>query len=236
MNSDAPPLHRAHPKKSWRYVLEFLMLFLAVFCGFIAENWREQRVDNQLEKEYMYSIVEDIKSDIRQSNEVLNQLHRKVAGTDSLMILLSSPEILENSSKAYDLWNTNMGFEDFISNDRTIQQLKNSGGMRLIRNKAVSDSIISYDQTLRNYYVQADAMLHIVTNRQIYNQLFDFIGLKTNATIPVPLTEQGKRLLNEAYADRKIWNYGISALINRLREVNEQGKRIVDFIQDEYKL
>lgn len=236
MESDTPPLHRAHIKKTWRYALEFLMLFLAVFCGFIAENWREQRADNQLEKDYMYSIVEDLKSDILQSDEVLKQLNETRAGTDSLINLLASPGIDENSYKAYDLWSRNIGFEDFISNDRTIRQLKNSGGMRLIRNKAVSDSIISYDQTLRNYYVQADAMLHIVTNRQIYNQLFDFIGLKTNTTIPVPLTEQGKRMLNEAYADRKIWNYGISSLINRLNEVNEQGKRILVFIRNEYHL
>lgn len=96
MKSAANHLHRATTKKTLRYLLEFLMLFLALFCGFIAENWREQRADNRLEKEYMHSIVEDIKSDILQSEEVLKQLDRRIAGTDSLMILLSSPEILKN--------------------------------------------------------------------------------------------------------------------------------------------
>jgi hypothetical protein len=36
-----------------------------------------------------------------------------------------------------------MGLEVFVSNDRTIQQLKSSGELRLIRNKAVSDKIMN---------------------------------------------------------------------------------------------
>ncbi len=31
-------------KKIRTYLFEFLMLFLAVFCGFIADNWREKSV------------------------------------------------------------------------------------------------------------------------------------------------------------------------------------------------
>ena len=42
METHAHHLHHAPGKKIWHYFFEFLMLFLAVFCGFIAENWREQ--------------------------------------------------------------------------------------------------------------------------------------------------------------------------------------------------
>ena len=35
------PHHVTHKKKWGEYLLEFLMLFLAVFLGFLAENWRE---------------------------------------------------------------------------------------------------------------------------------------------------------------------------------------------------
>src|SRR5215210_6733179 len=40
--------HHTHtPRKKWtHYLFEFFMLFLAVFCGFIAENFREHIVEN----------------------------------------------------------------------------------------------------------------------------------------------------------------------------------------------
>jgi len=228
--------HHAPGKKTLHYLLEFLLLFLAVFCGFIAENWREQGAENKLEKEFIYSMVEDIKSDILQSNELLIELKSGKVVTDSVMIELSSPGIIWDSNNAYRLWSKNIGFPDFISNDRTIQQLKNTGGLTLIRNKAVSDAIIKYDQTVKNYGVQADAMLIIVSDQHIFNQLFDFINLDNNVNTPVPLTDHGKKLLSEAYADRKMWKLGVSALINRLEEINEEGKRVVIFIQKEYHL
>jgi hypothetical protein len=37
----------------------------------------------------------------------------------------------------------------FVYNDRTIQQLKNSGGLRLIRRQVVSDRITQYDGNVR---------------------------------------------------------------------------------------
>ncbi|MCO6476383.1 MAG: hypothetical protein J5I94_07170 [Phaeodactylibacter sp.] len=124
----------------------------------------------------------------------------------------------------------------FVSNDRTIQQLKNSGELRLIRNKAVSDRIMEYDQTLRKYYVQSDLMYSALSDMTNYSELFDFIRLDKNENIPVPLTEQGKRSLNQAYANLQLWNKGLIGLISWLDVVHEEGKELIAFIQKEYHL
>lgn len=50
------PHHVTHKKKWGEYILEFLMLFLAVFLGFIAENIREHYVENERTKEYAQSL------------------------------------------------------------------------------------------------------------------------------------------------------------------------------------
>jgi hypothetical protein len=234
--------HHSHPagaghKKKWSaYLLEFLMLFLAVFLGFLAENLREKTVEHHREKEYIESLVEDLKSDTLQSNEILIKLNNKSIGVDSVIAALSSSEIMENSNDAYRLWSKNMGFADFISNDRTIQQLKNSGGLRLIRNKVVSDGIMKYDQVLKDFYGQAAVMNGVLGDQHIYSQLFDFINLDRNTNIPVPLAEQGRKLLNEAYANRKVWQYALTGLISRLQVVNEEGKAFLLIIQKEYHL
>jgi hypothetical protein len=143
---------------------------------------------------------------------------------------------VENSNNVYRLWTQNLDLKAFVSNDRTIQQLKNSGELRLIRNKTVSDRIMQYDQTVRNYYRQTDLMYNALGNQVIYSQFFDFISLNKNKKTPVPLTEQGKKLLNEAFAHEQLWNYGLSGLISWLEEVNEEATRLVTFIQKEYHL
>lgn len=155
-------------------------------------------------------------------------------GIDSVLILLSSPDVFENSNDAYFLWSKNLGLEVFVSNDRTIQQLKNSGDLRLIRNKIVSDGIMKYDQILKKYYAQSNLMysaLHDVTN---YSQLFDFISLERNPNVPVPLTDQGKKSLNETYANLELWRRGLIGLISWLEVVHKEGEDLITLIQKEY--
>ena len=69
------------------------MLFLAVFCGFLAEWQLEHVIENQREKEYIHSIVEDIEEDIAQSDAILNRLNTTNFRIDSLLIELSSDNI-----------------------------------------------------------------------------------------------------------------------------------------------
>ena len=236
MEVHAHDLHKAPGKKIWHYFFEFLMLFLAVFCGFIAENWREQLQEHRREKEFIHSIVEDIKSDTLQSNRTLLQLKRIKSGIDSVLIMLSSPEIVNNSNDAYKLWTKYMGLEVFVSNDRTIQQLKSSGELRLIRNKAVSDRIMNYDQLLKKYYTQSNLMYNAALDVNDYSQLFDVINLDKNKNIPIPLTEQGKKSLNQAYAHLQLWNRGMIGLISWLEEVNKEATKLLIFIQKEYQI
>src|SRR5205085_3996197 len=82
------PHHVTHKKKWGEYLLEFLMLFLAVFLGFLAENLREQTVEHHREKEYVQSLVEDLKSDTLQANEILIKLNNRSIGIDSVITAL----------------------------------------------------------------------------------------------------------------------------------------------------
>jgi len=46
--------HAHTPRKKWtNYLWEFLMLFLAVFCGFLAEYQLEHIIENQRQKKNM---------------------------------------------------------------------------------------------------------------------------------------------------------------------------------------
>jgi len=95
---------------------------------------------------------------------------------------------------------------------------------------------MKYEQTLKKYYTQSNLMYNALTNQTYYSQMFDFINISKNIDGPVPLTEQGKNSLNQAYAHLYLFNRGLLGLISYLEVVNMEGKELVIFIQDHYKL
>ena len=140
--------HHAHsPRKKWtHYFWEFLMLFLAVFCGFLAEYQLEHTIEHNREKEYMKSMIEDLQQDTIEINRAVSVISEYGKNSDTLLSLLESFDKNDNSQlkKIYQL-HYSLGAELASLSQRTIAQLKNSGGMRLIRKKHVGDSITIYD-------------------------------------------------------------------------------------------
>ena len=56
--------HTHTARKKWtHYFWEFLMLFLAVFCGFLAEYQLEHKIERDKEKVYAQNLLEDLKVD-----------------------------------------------------------------------------------------------------------------------------------------------------------------------------
>ena len=147
--------HHAHHegKKNWRsYFWEFLMLFLAVFCGFLAEWQLEHVIEHSREKEFMESMIVDLKTDSSTLVGIKSNFGLVSNQIDSLIPLLKDNEQLDkNATEIYQHQVYLNLFAKWIYSDRTIDQLKNSGNFRLIRNKAVSNGISKYDGFIRNF-------------------------------------------------------------------------------------
>ena len=81
------PHHPTHKKKWTEYLLEFLMLFLAVFLGFIAENLREISVEKHRAKEYMHSLIEDLEADTSNIQSTISLAEVIKKQTENLSLL-----------------------------------------------------------------------------------------------------------------------------------------------------
>src|SRR3984893_7636178 len=79
------PHHVTHKKKWTEYLLEFFMLFLAVFLGFVAENVREHRVEKEREKQYIESLIADLKTDQIVLSENIKSVKSGILMMDSLI-------------------------------------------------------------------------------------------------------------------------------------------------------
>ena len=120
------------------------MLFLAVTLGFFVENQREHFIEHQREKQFIKSIIVDLAQDTVAINQLVEVYEHKGIELDSLMTLLNAPGIKENGASIYLKGRSAPRMEYFAPIDRTILQMENSGGFRLIRNDTASASILNY--------------------------------------------------------------------------------------------
>lgn len=143
--------HHSHsPRRKWtHYFWEFLMLFLAVFCGFLAEYQLEHKIERHREKQFAYSMYEDLRTDTTVLSSIIQNRNRRKEMLDSIFLLIDNPRDHLADLYFFGRHITRTAPVLFINNDRTIQQLKYSGGLRLISKQNVSNNIMTYDRQVR---------------------------------------------------------------------------------------
>jgi hypothetical protein len=155
--------HHSHTeRKKWtHYFWEFLMLFLAVFCGFLAENQREHFVERKREKEYIRSMIEDLKLDTSGLSADNDERKEAVAMYDSVITLLHKKDRTQfEQQRIYYLVRMGLRLSLFpILNDRTYEQMKSSGNLRLIHDKEIADKITRYYFNTKEFSVNTDQTL-----------------------------------------------------------------------------
>jgi len=165
-------------KQIYHYLFEFLMLFLAVTAGFFADNLREANVEHHRELKYMHTLAEDLKGDINEIDRIRPLRIAREDSIESLISLLIKKDRDKYANDIYRLVKSTEGYESFIRNDRTIQQLKSAAGMRLIKEEVASE-IMKYD----NYIIsEVDWNNHTEASRidyykQLRFELLDVQGL-----------------------------------------------------------
>lgn len=241
--------HHAGHKKNWKeYLTEFIMLFTAVTLGFFAENLRESYIESHREKEYMHTMVEDLKEDTTRLNHSIEITAVKVKAMDSLIRNIYSKPYSDSSLRTmYFLYRKYLGSATDVSfSRRTINQLINSGNLRLIKDMAISDSIVLYDintdKILRQYTVYHDQYQQRA--RELSNRIFDSYYLLDydretvngllNSNAKVKLLTNDDLLLKE-YANVVYGGKGVlNIYVNILKLQKSRAKNIIELLSKEY--
>ena len=241
--------HSHTPRKKWtHYFWEFLMLFLAVFCGFLAEYTLEHKIEKDREKQFISSLVDDIKADITQLNSVIQKRDEKILRLDSLILLINLPNFSNYGSDIYfnAIHTARLADIKFTANDGTLLQLKNSGGLRLIRNRAVVDSIAHYDVSVRNLEELGEQEMLIaheyrtiakkVFNSLVFNRMLDDNNISHRLGENPPLLAFSKQDLAELNFDV----YSIKLIVKGMRrdskKLLQQAMNLLATINEKYHL
>lgn len=149
--------HHSHTtRKKWtHYFWEFFMLFLAVTLGFFVENKREHIIEHRREKDYIKQLIEDLKYDTSFFSLLITTNSTNQSRMDSMGFLLRNYQPESATEDIYYLGRSipSMGISPQYNN-RTFEQLKNSGMLRLVRDPAVLDSITMYYESLKDLDVR----------------------------------------------------------------------------------
>jgi hypothetical protein len=231
--------HHVHPaesgahtnRKKWtHYLWEFLMLFLAVFCGFLAEYQLEHKIEKDREKDYIVSLVEDLAADTSNLAYVIKRFDEKNLQLDTVLKMYQKLSIGYNDTLRRNLYAV-QGFPDFIYADRTMSQLKNSGAMRLISNKAAANAIADYDSKVKDL-IEIDAPdLGEVFMKvyQAWNEIIDEESVELDKKImPAAAMEKGQKnyLLKDEKAVLGNFNNLIRQFLDNSRDVQAKEKDI----------
>jgi len=242
--------HSNTPRKNWtHYFWEFLMLFLAVFCGFLAEYKLEHTIEHNRERQFITTMVEDLKSDTAQLTSNITNKKRIVNMIDSMIMYLSEPDYKKYGADIYYYARNLTRPHYFFPNDRTLQQLKNSGALRMIRKMAVSDSIMFYDQQLRYLLllyeddrVIRDAFRDIVGtvfDGKILNSMFDSLNFLSNYKRPEgnpALFIQNAEAINKLISSVQYLKSVIMGIHTRQYNLKNTASRLILYLQKEYHL
>ena len=226
------------------------MLFLAVFCGFLAENQREHMVEHNREKQYVESMIEDLKTDSTIMGFIIKYNKLQVSGFDSLLLNIyhkpytdSSLRTLYYLKETYTLVSSKMRFSR-----ATISQLKNSGGLRLIRNRAAVDSIIKYDINSERVDGQAegveesgkkllDVSVKIFDGEKVldYNSSSNYRSI-LSSNKKFSLLTNDEKLIREYANLAKFKKDVIINYISQLTRLQNRIPGIIQFLRKEYHL
>ena len=231
--------HSHTARKKWtHYFWEFLMLFLAVFCGFLAEYQLEHKIEKDRAKQYIHSFYEDIKTDSAEFSMVISDYELSLNALKKRKVCYES---IKNNPKSdeclADLFNYSNGFTDLINADQTLHQLKNAGGLRLL-NHADADSILAYDKMIRKYIKEETTGLQENQNnlRSMINSLRNYDSQQNGvARLPI-LYSENRELLNKYFNTLDEYYMRSQQRLSQLILLKQKAIHLIEYFKNKYQL
>ena len=141
--------HSHHPKKWKEYITEFLMLFLAVTLGFLAENLREQQIVAHQTESVMAQLYHELQKDTASLCRIDLTHNKQDTATIVLENYILNTDLEANKVNFFYLHNylcTREGI--FETSCIALDQLKFAGVLKNVKDNKLRDCIEKYDLML----------------------------------------------------------------------------------------
>lgn len=221
------------------------MLFLAVFCGFLAENQREHMIEHRREKQFMSSLLSDLAADTTEIRASAKKAVLTLQYQDSVFLYVYNHKRADFVSAHFSdsLSQYALARLAIVFNDVTAMQLKNAGNWRLIRKQNVSRKIALYWNEQENVRISLDRyLLYRDRGRELEERLFAFYEfdlayarriqgpskIRIIQTTPI-LWEQYLNIISHTHVTAEQY-------LKKLDSQLEMAKELIGLLRDEYHL
>jgi len=137
--------HSHTSRQKWtHYLWEFLMLFLAVFCGFLAENQREHMVEDQRAKALAKNLYKELYEDSSAVQKCIENRKKKESECRYFVDYVKDSSLTNLSERFFPAFTTSLiqiQYIIFEPNDGILNQLRNSGELRYFKNSELQSEI-----------------------------------------------------------------------------------------------
>ena len=240
--------HIHHEKKWKEYLFQFIMLFLAVFSGYLAEYLLEHNIEKEREQTFIRSFSEDLEADGKDLQTLINNLDTRAKMADTLTSLLVNSHSTGRANEIY-LYLRHLTRSDNYNafvNDRTIVQLRNAGGMRLIENKDVSDSIVAYYKELETIQFLNEESITmkrslrekfpLILDGTSFSKIIDSANQIVNPSEVLYLRSVDRNVVNACLLDINNIKGISSGLKLRIERFRNRSLTLREYISREYRL
>ena len=220
------------------------MLFLAVSLGFLTENLREKYQDHLRITEFMCKMKEDLQIDISEMDHLSKERLTRNSWCDTLINLLKNSPEKNSREKLYYYGRTATRRIHFRPQNATLEQLKNTGSIRLVEDHDVLAAINDYDRLLKlneeNILVEEKELSEI---SELSSRIFDatvFQDITSNGIIKIPsgnpaLMSYDKNLLNQLSVKLHYWKRTSLTVLESFKQLDREAKGLKFMIGESYR-
>ena len=248
-----------------KYALgEIILVVIGILIALQINNWNEDKKDQLKVKSYLKNLVDDLNQDISETKFRISRIKYEAIFIDSIAAYFRHKKIedldnLEAFSKSFDYF----GYRPFQWYKNTIDELKNSGSMKSIKNDSIRLMINEYyaltdhlDQDYKEDHEISEALNNqffkiINTNYPRRRDLIDTLFLSyrendktiyTNSEVYKTALNTNLKLLTNDITDIHVF---INQVLNHQGALNiryksefpkliEKGETIIRLIEEEY--
>lgn len=207
------------------YILEGLMIFIAVVMGFVAENVRESITEHKRAAEFARSYYGDIKKDTALLHQALRFSAHKISAIDSIETVMRQPPATRNDTIIFSKGIVASAVLPFEPSTENYEQMKSSGIIRSFNRKIVN-LMNEYDLQAKHVVRRED-----ITQKFILEQMIPLVVSNSDLGVSYDIMTNAK-ITHHVHFDwdpvfsKRYLNMVVFSKILTLRSTQEYGKQL----------
>lgn len=227
--------------KSWKsYFLDFAMVFLAVFLGFWAENFRNQLQEEKKVEQIKQAIVRDMRKDLLQLNDYVTQANYNLSWIDRMDSLIQeNPDLIDQKDFYTTMLNYSVAYL-FTPSDKSLKQAEEMGIIQNEGSDSLSFAALKYNYFLldlkfteqllsEEYQIYLHEIVPNMTEPELYRQVWRFPRKSLEPKLGIkPIDSDIKNRLRYFFANVSFYYDAMEVNADSMRRYGNEMIRLID--------